>query len=1365
MKSFTILLGGFLFLASVSPVQAQSFDPSTDPEINPFVIRDYSSILGSFDLIDFQHPIDPKAPQLTTLIEDDPFPQIINLYQIHEIWGGPIQKPIDAPNDFASVVGFATTPGQNVLLPESGYDIGGGYQAMVLYATPDTITVNYTDSGNPAYGYTLHLENLDVDPEILTAYDQAKSEGTKLPTLSAGAVLGKAKGKELRLIIRDTGSFMDPRWKQDWWKKIKQRAKPKPLKITPLSRQQLPASRTRPLESYPEETEQQCMLWGKAPPEAAPGEVPIYTKADGRSQQEMRTNAGLNFSTGVLGSHCGQTKSQPITLREIAQFDLFELPKCKETWWMGEIQLNYGKKPEYNLKVPFAEEVNDFLLGNLTAEFASEREIEKTFSDATSYNPVTFLTSFFNVFDTVGDARRKIDQRSGVLKKLTPWGQQNILKCNFIDYVKLKGEESLYYNFRVDGRPLRSLSCPPAASGDANPLTNNLLTNQLWFMQNSRTWSKLALFPNERSPGQLKFNVCADRQYILGANYPEVFRLGLGSNQAFQTLTPSSAIAMLYRNHPYDYSDLRNPLRSGPLVDGGFYSQNVSPSPVFAQEERQEEENLLSKIIRRIVNNVVAAAQSFKTTGKRILLAQAGPGLPAQPQQITVTPELKFENNQIDYRVSIYVPVDGHISTELWIDGQKSGIGTVNAVRAGGTLIYGTPGMAPAGAEIFPVLTGNHEVKFLVKCDDCNIPGQQGQEIWASCSVTTLGGVSQTSCPLTIGLAVPQPPTCQPGVDCCAVTPACHSPSCAICSRTQKGPSDTTVWPPSYPADHVILGVNWSGMAAGTSTGPTDDPVKFTFKIPDWQPGEPLPPGCRIVNCAPDDATCLAFAYCDPQTGKCGDIVCAKEHDRTIDVYNNVPFLASAWQESASSGFSNVPGGFLNIFKPSGIKGQGLLNQCGCTANENFVFDPLGHFAPNPGASEITAGFRNSFGFYPGKQFKHPDLEVFQTSPRETDPFKITYYRLGGLCNANKWVSQKALHPKRANEPAPQCLGPGAYQPGPVLPPLKKQSRPSLPQWKRPVDDNSRCIHFLPRGTYSQTDFDIWIPKLEAMGIKWVLALYTDENQLELAAKNFAAAYGSKGIIPVWRKWLLADQLPYNYPWDRDIAILEKYGLPPYFQLYNEPGDDREWSSGSPNFYQYLDNFTQMAVRVYNAGGYVGIQVQDPEELRTLIKTLKSQTGSDDIFGRIFFVPHSYAANLPPNVTEGDIGILQFKLFADVFQQELGYVPPFIVGEGGWGYDNQLFSQYPKIDNNLHAQYYQDLFNWFNTGQLGGEAIPVPDYLFAFCPWILEAAGRTEFQGQAWFNSLDGDRTQTIEGLEKLPPFIRIFNWQKTTGP
>ena len=53
---------------------------------------------------------------------------------------------------------------------DAGYDVGGGYRALVLYAEPTRLTLKYTREDDVVSGYTIHLENICVDANLLALY-------------------------------------------------------------------------------------------------------------------------------------------------------------------------------------------------------------------------------------------------------------------------------------------------------------------------------------------------------------------------------------------------------------------------------------------------------------------------------------------------------------------------------------------------------------------------------------------------------------------------------------------------------------------------------------------------------------------------------------------------------------------------------------------------------------------------------------------------------------------------------------------------------------------------------------------------------------------------------------------------------------------------------------------------------------------------------------------------------------------------------------------------------------------------------------------------------------------------------------------
>ena len=114
---------------------------------------------------------------------------------------------------------MGVTPGETIHVPSSGYAIGRGYEVLVLYATEERITLKYTPHDNVVNGYTIHVENVCVEPSLLALYQQwnADQGRAELPALEAGQAFGRARGWEIGVAIRDAGTFMDPRSDKDWW--------------------------------------------------------------------------------------------------------------------------------------------------------------------------------------------------------------------------------------------------------------------------------------------------------------------------------------------------------------------------------------------------------------------------------------------------------------------------------------------------------------------------------------------------------------------------------------------------------------------------------------------------------------------------------------------------------------------------------------------------------------------------------------------------------------------------------------------------------------------------------------------------------------------------------------------------------------------------------------------------------------------------------------------------------------------------------------------------------------------------------------------------------------------------------------------
>lgn len=195
-------------------------------------LRGYKAITESLQLEFYNGNTDVNAPRLHGLFEPNRIPEIRRVYQINEwIWdaaecGGTTRGCRGGPIDVfwpVTLAGLMTTPGEIIYTPERGPQIHpGGYVALVLYAEERRITLGYTRRDSVGAGYTIHLESVCVDPNLLALYRaQRNADGWHtsgfLPALRNNQALGIASGNEIKVAIRDAGSFMDPRSHKDWW--------------------------------------------------------------------------------------------------------------------------------------------------------------------------------------------------------------------------------------------------------------------------------------------------------------------------------------------------------------------------------------------------------------------------------------------------------------------------------------------------------------------------------------------------------------------------------------------------------------------------------------------------------------------------------------------------------------------------------------------------------------------------------------------------------------------------------------------------------------------------------------------------------------------------------------------------------------------------------------------------------------------------------------------------------------------------------------------------------------------------------------------------------------------------------------------
>lgn len=215
----------------VLPVQAGpgGMHPDSDPVTHPDMNLDVRGWIGTnapLQLHEYPGESDDiqQPPQLTTLLTRS-VPTFTSTHQVYDWNWSTNTKGSPITTFIPTLAGIQTTPGETIRVPDSGYDVGGGRDVMVLFASPDSLTIKYTREDNVVNGYTIHLEGLCVDPNLLNMYrDWNTRSGAEwrhsLPALRGGEPLGIANSSEVKVAIRDNGNFLDPRSRKDWWQSL-----------------------------------------------------------------------------------------------------------------------------------------------------------------------------------------------------------------------------------------------------------------------------------------------------------------------------------------------------------------------------------------------------------------------------------------------------------------------------------------------------------------------------------------------------------------------------------------------------------------------------------------------------------------------------------------------------------------------------------------------------------------------------------------------------------------------------------------------------------------------------------------------------------------------------------------------------------------------------------------------------------------------------------------------------------------------------------------------------------------------------------------------------------------------------------------
>ncbi|MEM8862079.1 MAG: hypothetical protein AAGD96_27480, partial [Chloroflexota bacterium] len=198
-------------------------------ELRSYTLNSDSSLQR--ELVDYGSDDPTQPPQLATLFSPNQVPAFSGFYQVHQ-WNwassptpGERAEPISFPK--VTALSFDLDSGTPLYAPSSGYDIGGGVEVIVLFADEDTVTLHYTREDSAARGYTLHIDQICTNPNLLALYNsldaangpryEYPSSGYDLPTLPAGQMFGTTSNSDMVIAIADTGAYQDPRSCNEWW--------------------------------------------------------------------------------------------------------------------------------------------------------------------------------------------------------------------------------------------------------------------------------------------------------------------------------------------------------------------------------------------------------------------------------------------------------------------------------------------------------------------------------------------------------------------------------------------------------------------------------------------------------------------------------------------------------------------------------------------------------------------------------------------------------------------------------------------------------------------------------------------------------------------------------------------------------------------------------------------------------------------------------------------------------------------------------------------------------------------------------------------------------------------------------------------
>jgi hypothetical protein len=371
----------------------------------------------------------------------------------------------------------------------------------------------------------------------------------------------------------------------------------------------------------------------------------------------------------------------------------------------------------------------------------------------------------------------------------------------------------------------------------------------------------------------------------------------------------------------------------------------------------------------------------------------------------------------------------------------------------------------------------------------------------------------------------------------------------------------------------------------------------------------------------------------------------------------------------------------------------------------------------------------------------------------------------------------------------------------------------------------NRGVHLLPfahHGFWMGKVWE-WMDLLISMDISWVVIINDGDSVLQEVTVQVPG--GTRRISPI-RALLEAGVIPLirdsqKFPRiftsmatvEQTVAIYDEFGLRPFWILYNEPFDSREWIHEKVPPYEdawniIVDCWTRSARLVAGCGAYVGF----PDGPGYSENPFERIRGAKDLFdaGLAYYTVHCYGKGRPegypydpvtqtgeplteagyraalddywgdPQWQEEPLATLNARRAALAHpgltalqddtcwrgwekvvywsQEAFGYVVPMALTEGGWvprdraGSGSDIDNRWPHTTPNMVGKKTLQMFD-------------VPSPLFAICPWLLGddsmIPGGVGWYYDAWtgwaFADQYGFHKPVVKMLQDNPDGITVY--------